>query len=342
MMAIMHEAQPYGHLVIGRKPVKLDDVAPLALQVAAPIADVRKAIVELHEAEVFSFTDDGVIWSRRMVRDEAKKKTDKANGDKGGVPWAPRDGLTRRQREAAARTHTDEQWAQLIIECGDRCVLCLTPRADLHGATICKDHIQPISLGGSDGIDNLQPVCRPCNTKKGSRAADMRPPRAVEWARTQVETSYTTPVYNPRIQPDDNLKPSQAKPYQADEQQQRVREGAAASPVIDFGTWFLDAAIAAGVLGAHLAMMPGHTGFAYRHMEAITGLLGSHPLDEIKLRSERLFAWKKQSGPNAYHGEPNPTALAKCWDYRELAGHNDPARSASERLVEQLRSESAS
>ena len=31
------------------------------------------------------------------------------------------------------------------------------------------DHIVPISRGGGDDIDNLQPTCSPCNTAKGNQ-----------------------------------------------------------------------------------------------------------------------------------------------------------------------------
>lgn len=31
------------------------------------------------------------------------------------------------------------------------------------------DHIHPWSLGGSDDFDNLQTMCRPCNSSKGAR-----------------------------------------------------------------------------------------------------------------------------------------------------------------------------
>jgi hypothetical protein len=86
MMAIMHEAKPYGHLIIARKPATLDDVAPLAMQVAAPIADVRKAILELRDADVFSVGDGGVIFSRRMIRDEERRQRNAQNGKLGGNP----------------------------------------------------------------------------------------------------------------------------------------------------------------------------------------------------------------------------------------------------------------
>jgi len=36
------------------------------------------------------------------------------------------------------------------------------------GMLMTKDHIMPKSLGGSDSIDNLQPMCAECNFKKGN------------------------------------------------------------------------------------------------------------------------------------------------------------------------------
>lgn len=40
---------------------------------------------------------------------------------------------------------------------------------------IGKDHVQPVSLGGPDGIDNVQPLCVACNAQKMTQTADYRP-----------------------------------------------------------------------------------------------------------------------------------------------------------------------
>jgi len=72
----------------------------------------------------------------------------------------------RRAREIG--THTAEQWADLLALTGWACLCC--------GARdrITKDHIIPVCDGGSDAIDNLQPLCQPCNSSKGATVADYR------------------------------------------------------------------------------------------------------------------------------------------------------------------------
>lgn len=72
-------------------------------------------------------------------------------------------GLLRRQRLDRGRAiaaHTSAEWTALLREVGE-CVRC--------GATefLQKDHIVPLCHGGSDGIENLQPLCMTCNCSKG-------------------------------------------------------------------------------------------------------------------------------------------------------------------------------
>ena len=79
-IAIMHRAQPYGHLLINGRPVT---DAQLAVSVGAPPEQIPALVRELSSAGVFSRTRKGVIYSRRMTRDEKKAQTARKNGQKG-------------------------------------------------------------------------------------------------------------------------------------------------------------------------------------------------------------------------------------------------------------------
>jgi 5-methylcytosine-specific restriction endonuclease McrA len=47
-----------------------------------------------------------------------------------------------------------------------RCVRCGTSE------NLSLDHIQPRADGGTDSMDNLQTLCRPCNSRKGRTSTD--------------------------------------------------------------------------------------------------------------------------------------------------------------------------
>jgi len=83
LMTYMHEAEPYGHLVFEGGDMPIDE---LALQLARPVAEVKKAMSELEKHGVFSRTEDGIIYSRRMVRDNLREQQDRENGKGGGNP----------------------------------------------------------------------------------------------------------------------------------------------------------------------------------------------------------------------------------------------------------------
>lgn len=82
-IAIMHDATPYGHLVVDGHAVT---DAQLAVLVGAPPEEVSALIAELGSRGVFSRTRKGVIYSRRMTRDDKKRRTAQKNGRLGGNP----------------------------------------------------------------------------------------------------------------------------------------------------------------------------------------------------------------------------------------------------------------
>ncbi len=81
MMCLMHDAAPYGHLTALGRPMTAEAVARL---VGEGVGPVKKWLAELEANEVFSRNDDGVIFSRRMVRDEEVRQARAAGGPAGG------------------------------------------------------------------------------------------------------------------------------------------------------------------------------------------------------------------------------------------------------------------
>lgn len=67
MLCIMHEASPYGHLILGGQPVSNDVLARMA---GGGVDEVSALLIELENAGVLSRTRKGVIYSRRMVKDK--------------------------------------------------------------------------------------------------------------------------------------------------------------------------------------------------------------------------------------------------------------------------------
>jgi DNA-binding transcriptional regulator YhcF (GntR family) len=81
LIALMHRSERYGHLLInGKVPTS----RALAIQAGAAIEEVESALAELEAEGVFSRDDQGVIFSRRMLRDEEKHRR-AANFGKRGV-----------------------------------------------------------------------------------------------------------------------------------------------------------------------------------------------------------------------------------------------------------------
>lgn len=66
MICIAHEGTPYGHLTINGKPATAKQIGTIT---GTGEREATKLLQELEDAGVFSRTPEGVVYSRRMVRD---------------------------------------------------------------------------------------------------------------------------------------------------------------------------------------------------------------------------------------------------------------------------------
>jgi hypothetical protein len=83
LLCVMHDGEPYGHLAVKGQALTDHEAAGV---VGIPVARYRRLLAELEAKGVPSRTDDGMIYSRRMVRDEHIRTVRATSGKLGGNP----------------------------------------------------------------------------------------------------------------------------------------------------------------------------------------------------------------------------------------------------------------
>lgn len=68
-------------------------------------------------------------------------------------------------------THTKLEWAQVKASQNYKCLCCGRSEPDIE---LTKDHVIPLAKGGTDNIENIQGLCRNCNSKKAVQEIDYR------------------------------------------------------------------------------------------------------------------------------------------------------------------------
>jgi 5-methylcytosine-specific restriction endonuclease McrA len=79
---------------------------------------------------------------------------------------------TKHKRRALERnakgSFTKEEWIEIKKKCGGRCVGCGEEKK------LTVDHIIPLSKGGSNSKENIQPLCGRCNSRKYNKILQVK------------------------------------------------------------------------------------------------------------------------------------------------------------------------
>jgi 5-methylcytosine-specific restriction endonuclease McrA len=106
----------------------------------------------------------------RPVLDSTREKQRARVGEKSGA-W--KGGISkdhkhyhriyRNRKLNAEGSHTNKEWENLKAQYNWTCPCCGRKEPEIK---LAGDHIIPLSKGGSDNIENIQPLCKSCNSKK--------------------------------------------------------------------------------------------------------------------------------------------------------------------------------
>lgn len=66
----------------------------------------------------------------------------------------------------ASGSHSFDEWETLKAQYNWTCPCCLKSEPEIK---LTQDHIVPVARGGSDNIENIQPLCANCNSRKHAK-----------------------------------------------------------------------------------------------------------------------------------------------------------------------------
>ncbi len=109
---------------------------------------------------------------------EAAKRSDRKSW--GDIRWV---------REFAAKgSHSSSEFDALCERYGNICLCCRRSKL------LVKDHVVPLAQGGTNWIENIQPLCRSCNSLKGKASTDYRKGFALDKGQELVPPFPRKPV----------------------------------------------------------------------------------------------------------------------------------------------------
>jgi 5-methylcytosine-specific restriction endonuclease McrA len=121
-------------------------------------SETKNKMGKAHKGNKSSFWKGGLCQDMKKYNKDWRKK----NMEKvlyWNLQWKIR-------RKSVNGTHTLEEWLNLKAQYNWTCPACRRREPQIR---LTEDHIIPTSKGGSNNIENIQPLCRNCNSKKNVR-----------------------------------------------------------------------------------------------------------------------------------------------------------------------------
>lgn len=75
------------------------------------------------------------------------------------------------RRRGAEGSHTLEEWEALKRQYNYTCLCCGKQEPEIE---LTRDHVVPVTKDGNGSIENIQPLCRSCNSRKHAKEIDYR------------------------------------------------------------------------------------------------------------------------------------------------------------------------
>ena len=129
----------------------------------------RKKISKTLVKKGIGFKKGYIPWNKGKPSPNKGKKRPEFSGKnhpnwKGGYENKLKKNMERYlAKKNVGGSHTLGDWQTLKAQYNWTCPACLKKEPNI---VLTEDHIIPISRGGSDNIENIQPLCRSCNSSK--------------------------------------------------------------------------------------------------------------------------------------------------------------------------------